>query len=271
MQAGIVREAGRRPQHLQSGRAHQIGYPNTLQSPDHSTDSITMTASPPLQTVKAARTSADEARERFDSAPAAAKYARGLNDTPSHIREVRCLCRALRRVPKGARVLDLPCGTGRLLPTLAQLGYEVTAADSSPHMLKEARAYAAKQGVSIPSDRYIVANALATGLSADAFDATVCNRLFHHFHEPQVRQDALRELRRITRGPIIVSFFNARTFLGQVSRFRNRLRRRPQTDRLPIMPGTFAHDAQLAGLVIDDWFSTRPGISKQCYAVLRRA
>jgi ubiquinone/menaquinone biosynthesis C-methylase UbiE len=222
------------------------------------------------QVVKA-RTSADDAYERFNTAGAAAKYTGGLTDTPSHQREIRCLKRALRTLPRGSRVLDLPCGTGRLLPPLTEMGLVVTEADASPHMIEQARTFATARGVQVPDDRFVVASVFETGFSADEFDATVCNRLFHHFHEPKVRQDGLRELRRITRGPIVVSFFTARSLLGQVFRVRNRLRGRRHTDRVPIMPGTFAEDARAAGLAVVDWYATRPGVSKQCYAVLMRA
>jgi hypothetical protein len=36
------------------------------------------------------------------------------------------------------------------------------------------------------------------------------------------------------------------------------------------MPGGFAADAKAAGLRVMSWLPTRPGISKQWYAVLER-
>ena len=226
-------------------------------------------AAPPPTTD--ARTSADEALDRFNTAQAAAKYTRGLTDTPSHKREMRCIRAALRGVPSGARVLDLPCGTGRLLPELSGMGFVVTEADSSPHMIDQARAFAVARGVKVPDERFVVASVFETGFSADQFDATVCNRLFHHFFESDVRQRALRELRRITRGTIVVSFFSSRSFLGTLFGVRDRLRSRRATDRVPISPSTFARDAEAAGLKVTAWRATRPGVSKQCYAVLARA
>lgn len=218
-----------------------------------------------------ARTSADEAYERFNTSDAAVKYTRGLNDTPSHRREISCILRALRGLPRGSSVLDLPCGTGRLLPELIKAGFNVTEADASPHMIDQARMYATVNNVAIADDRFVVASVFNTGFSADQFDAVVCNRLFHHFHEANVRRDALRELRRIAKGRIVVSFFSSRSLLGQIFTIRNRMRSKPATDRVPIMPGVFAADAAAVGLKVLEWRATRAGVSKQCYALLERA
>lgn len=216
-------------------------------------------------------TSADDAIQRFDTAEAAAKYRAGLTDTPSHRREMRCIQRALKDVPRGARVLDLPCGTGRLLPELTAMGFNVTAADVSPHMIDHARTFAAARGTTIPDNRYCVASVFSTPFADGEFDAVVCNRLFHHFFEPDVRQSALRELKRISRGPIIVSFFNSRSFLGCAFHARDRMRKTRARDRVPISPRMFTKDAEAAGLTVRSLWMTRPGISKQCYALLSPA
>jgi len=39
---------------------------------------------------------------------------------------------------------------------------------------------------------------------------------------------------------------------------------------VPIMPGIFSTDAREAGLRVTAWLPTRPGISKQWYAVMER-
>ena len=106
------------------------------------------------------RTSADEAVDRFNTPKAALKYYSAQTGTGMHRREVRCIRRALSEIESGSRVLDLPCGTGRLLPMLHESGYRVTEADSSPHMVDLARRYAQEQRVDCTQHEFCVSGML---------------------------------------------------------------------------------------------------------------
>ena len=216
-------------------------------------------------------TSDQEAIRRFDSPESATKYAAALPGTNVDRREHRALRIALAGVPAGSAVLDLPSGTGRLLRLLScSLGYKVTEADSSPHMLQLARQHATWQNLDMPPERFCVADVMKTPFADDAFDAVVCNRLFHHFREPAVRRQGLVELRRISKGPIIVSFFRSPTWGAMTFRLKYALRMRKPTDRIPISLATFQSDVHAAGLKIAQTVSVRPLISKNCYVVLER-
>lgn len=220
-----------------------------------------------------AKTSAEETIERFDSAQAAAKYAASLGGTATHRREMRCILQALAPVPSGASVLDLPCGTGRLLPELAAKGYRVVEADSSPHMVEQARAFAGRSGLPVTADGFVVASVFEMPWPDAAFDAVVCNRLFHHFREPDVRRRAMKELKRVckTGGPIVASFFCTSSFDGVMFHVKQALKSKKAVDRIPIPRAAFEADAHATGLRVAKWMSIRPGVSKQCYAVLERA
>ena len=77
---------------------------------------------------------------RFLNPKVAKKYPSKFRD--GHWRdehEKKSLIKALRYFPKGAHILDLPCGSGRLAKILLNSGYRVTAADVSPIMLKIAK------------------------------------------------------------------------------------------------------------------------------------
>lgn len=223
--------------------------------------------------LNSSETSAGETLQRFGSPGAAARYAAAsLPTTPRGLREERAILAALEAagVAPGASLLDLPCGAGRLLRLLVARGLQVTAADASPHMLERAKLHAAEEGLALGDDAFHVADVLETGFADGQFDAVVCNRLFHHFREPEVRRRALAELLRICRGPIIASFFSSRSLDAWVHRLRQGLRRRPATDRIAIAPAVFEADARAVGLRVSRWVAPRPGISRQCYAVLVR-
>ena len=116
-----------------------------------------------------------------------------------------------------------------------------------------------------------VRDVMATGYADDQFDAAICSRLFHHFSEPAARRRALGELRRITAGPVIVSFFNS--FALDAWRFRWKHWRRGSrpVDRIPIPLHVFETDVEAAGLSIARQLPVRWGVSPHWYLVLRRA
>ena len=180
---------------------------------------------------------------------------------------------ALGELKGGAHVLDLPCGTGRLTSMLVTSGFRVTGADSSSHMVELARAAwhdacagkPDRQGMA----RYEVQDIMGTTFVDRQFDAVICNRLFHHFIEPEVRRAALTELRRICSGPIVVSFFNSFSIEAVRLAFLRVAFHRFRRDRIPISARQFDADAQSAGLILDRIKFTRWGISPQCYAVFR--
>lgn len=72
---------------------------------------------------------------------AALELWRRANSSEDTQREVQFLKETLA-APKGGRLLDLPCGNGRLSLPMALLGYEVTGVDFSPTFVEEARSAA---------------------------------------------------------------------------------------------------------------------------------
>jgi hypothetical protein len=86
-----------------------------------------------------------------------------------------------------------------------------------------------------------------------------------------VRQNALEELRRISRGVIVASFFCNQSFDGMMFHLKQSMKRKKADDRIPIARSVFQKDAEAAGLRVTRWAATRPGISKQWYATMERA
>jgi ubiquinone/menaquinone biosynthesis C-methylase UbiE len=207
-----------------------------------------------------------DARAKFDSAQAAATYRSKFEGTRKDRWERECLRRGLEGVPPGSHVLDLPCGTGRMTTLLLELGHRVTAADFSEHMLAQARArFAAEPPPAGAALRFVHADVMATPFRDGEFDAVACNRLFHHFFEPATRRRALTELARISRGPIVVSFFRTLALSALKFRVVHALRGDSPTDRVPIPLRAFREDLEACGLRVDAVLPVRFGVSPQTY------
>jgi ubiquinone/menaquinone biosynthesis C-methylase UbiE len=215
------------------------------------------------------------ARERFSNKTLADKYPSEYGLGWRDRREKKCIEMCLEAIPPGSRVLDLPCGTGRLTRMLLSRGYQVTGADVSEAMLGHARenyrAYQREQGSNAPTVQFEIRDVLATGFNNDQFDGITCIRLFHHFDDSETRRRALKELRRICRGPMIVTFLNSFALDRFSSWLKATVRRRKRESQLPIPFKTFAADVAAAGLKIDKKIAAHWGISSRWFLVLSRA
>jgi ubiquinone/menaquinone biosynthesis C-methylase UbiE len=213
------------------------------------------------------------ARERFSRKSLAETYPTEYSKRWRDRREEACILACLKSIPSGGRVLDLPCGTGRLTRKLIELGYHVTAADVSEAMLYRAReGYREyqRQHSKAPAVQFEIRDVLATGYKSDEFDGVSCIRLFHHFADSETRQQALRELRRISRGPIVVTFLNSFALDRITYWLKGVIRRQKRTTQLPIPYKTFASDIAAAGLRIDRKLAAHWGVSSRWFLVLSR-
>ena len=206
-------------------------------------------------------------KKRFDTKNTAKLYSTRHLTSRKGKREMACIKSALTDVKQNSLILDLPCGTGRLTYFINQLGFRVLAADYSTHMLDYAKKNPSKQSTpnSVSFERQDVT---AIKHPDNAFEAAVCNRLFHHFPTSDLRQKALKELARVTHGPIIVSFFNSYSLSAVWSKLKNWLRNKKPFDRVPIAYHTFKKDIESCGLTIQTTYYSKFGISPQTYVKL---
>ncbi len=213
-------------------------------------------------------------QSRFDDPAVARRYVTKKNtlNTSKNRREMACIQAALAGLPEQSRVLDLPCGSGRLEVMLLERGYSVVAADYALAMLDAAKDYHADLLASDAgkSKRLVFQreDILNTSFEDDAFDAVICNRLFHHYPEASLRQQVLSELKRISKDRIIVSFFS--NFALSALRFRlaNTLKGVTPNDRIPIWYKTFEQDIRESGLTVSGVYPVRRGVSPQTYLTL---
>ncbi len=101
----------------------------------------------------------------------------------------------------GARVLDLPSGTGRLLPVLGESGRWVVGADRSLEML---RADPGLDGGGQPTAPRIQADVRTLPFVDDAFDVVVSMRFFFHLNSRSLRTAALTEMARVAKQRAVV-------------------------------------------------------------------
>lgn len=146
---------------------------------------------------------------------AAAYYARMYRDRPDREHYLRIARRA------EGHVLELGCGDGRLLETLARNGLQVTGLDVSRHMVALARRRIANLP---PPDRRrasVVQGDVRDFDLAQYFGAALLPfRLLQHLLAPQDRRDCLDAVRRHVRTSGLLAFdvFRARPETGPFPR-----------------------------------------------------
>ncbi|HSV18628.1 MAG TPA: methyltransferase domain-containing protein [Casimicrobiaceae bacterium] len=131
--------------------------------------------------------------------------------------EKRTLRRAFARVPRTARILDVPCGTGRMAQELLRVGYKVVGADISPAMLDVAGRKLAEFG-----DRFtaIVGDVRELARTqAGQYDAALCARVLMHFELPQ-QIEFLRAVATLSRGTVVFT----QSFSTPYQRMRRRVK-----------------------------------------------
>ena len=175
-----------------------------------------------------------------------------------HERELRVVRELLRDRRPAPEILDSPCGYGRLAPLIRELQPErVVFLDRNPERLR-ALAGSQIQGARLQGD-------LLAGLPlrAGAVELSFCFRLLQHLRAPQQRQAALRELRRVTRGALIASYYRAGGLHQLSQRLGYRLALRRSRPLSFLDPEQLAREAADAGwrLVADR--AALPGLHAQ--------
>jgi SAM-dependent methyltransferase len=114
-------------------------------------------------------------------------------------------------VPRGARILDAGCGTGRVGGFLAAAGHEVIGVDLDPELIAVARQ-------DHPDSQWLVCDLAdldlaAVGIPAE-FDAAVCVGQVMTFLAPATRPEVLRRLRAHVRadGRVVIGFSAGRGY-----------------------------------------------------------
>lgn len=99
------------------------------------------------------------------------------------------------------KVLDIPCGTGRLLPVLFGRGFEVVGGDISDEMVGSCRKRFKKE----PRASFERVNGEEMHFRDNTFDYLTSYRLMCHLPDG-VRSRVLREMLRVTRKVVVINY-----------------------------------------------------------------
>lgn len=170
------------------------------------------------------------------------KYRGSLSRRLSNRRELSIVARALTRAKTSGRVLDCPCGAGRLTPTLLAFADHVTCVDLSESMVDEAKDVLAGAAADGHVD-FAVASASALPFDDNTFDTAVCHRLVHHMETPEERGTVFAEMARVAQRRVVCSFSDDSTWKAR-SQHRRAVKRR----RYPLQPEQFFEEVRAHGL-----------------------
>ncbi len=174
--------------------------------------------------------------------------------------------RALVAVPQGSRVLDIPCGTGRITALLLKQGYKTVGADISEGML----AIAEKTLKGFDNLESLErADAESLPYKDCEFEAVTSIRFMNHL-PPEVRVKVLKEMARVSRSAVIVSYCNPRSLSGIKRRIKYILKP-PHAPWNPATYGQVKREAADAGLYIAAVFPILGLISETNVYLLRKA
>ncbi len=161
-----------------------------------------------------------------------------------HHKEVGILRNLLAQAGKLEVAMDLPAGTGRLTPVLAENARKVILADASDVMLEVAK----EDNPTLPA-MYLLTSAEKIDLPDGAVDLVFCHRFLHHINQPQLRKKIFAEMARVSRRYVIVSYYAAG--------FRSRIKWRARSlvglagkDSKPATMPQFFAEAAAAGLQV---------------------
>ncbi len=123
-------------------------------------------------------------------------------------RDQRLVWRAVKHAGNIQRVLDVPCGTGRIVRSLVHGVPHLVGADVSRDMIDLSRRHCTFKGRPAGHLEYVQCDAKYLPFHNDSFDLVVSGRFLHHlFHWPQaVRIQVMREFVRVSRRWVLGDF-----------------------------------------------------------------
>ena len=106
------------------------------------------------------------------------------------------------RIGQGGTIIDVPCGDGRFSSILGQANL-LASADYDPDMVLATQV----KHENLVLGRLLIADITSLPFASDSADLTFSMRLLHHIPESKTRIAVLKELARVSRTWVAVSFY----------------------------------------------------------------
>ena len=150
-------------------------------------------------------------------------YQRKVHKRLGTRQEWRIIGRHLEKVGRSRIILELPCGGGRITPSFAGTADFIIESDIAIGQIRYARATS-----TIRTPRaWMTASAFHIPLRDSSVDGTICIRLAHHLPTPAERERLFRELMRVSKRFVIVTFFDHYSLKNLTRRMRHPFDKKP--------------------------------------------
>lgn len=192
----------------------------------------------------------------------------GKRFSHTHTCEVKSIERFFEIIGPINSVIDIPCGAGRFQKTLSKYTYKITQVDYSSQMLCKAEENMSDYLPQVfHKANFVRASIFDLPFNNNTFDVVLAMRIYHHFDCEEERIEILRELRRISKNWIIISFFNARCY----QQIRRRLKKKlgKKCHRYAITIQQFKKELSTASLELVKLYSNARFISHQTVALVK--
>jgi ubiquinone/menaquinone biosynthesis C-methylase UbiE len=144
----------------------------------------------------------------------------------------------LKRIGRQGTVLDAPCGSGRFTPILSR-ARKLYALDINQGMLNEAR----KKAIDENDCQFIEGSILEIPLAKNSVDLVFCMRLLHHVGLEEDRAAIFKEVARVSKQWVAVTFYRKESWKYIRKRIRGK-----NTNGQPIRCSRFYREANEHGL-----------------------
>ena len=171
--------------------------------------------------------------------------------------EKKAIGNLLKDFPPGSLILDVACGTGRITRFLWESGYQAWGVDISKEMLAVARQKLSEQNGSV---KFYQGEAENLPFAPRQFEAVTAIKLMGHV-PPEERIKILKELRRVSRKGVVVSYY----FSSPAHNCKRSIRkflRKERSPWYPVTPRELAKEVESAGLRIIKQIPVVPFISE---------